>query len=48
MIEAVGRRKVTTPAEFDAALAEQDGPLVLRVRREVDGEVVTRLVVWER
>ncbi len=48
VIEAVGRTEVSTPAEFDSAVAEQTGPVVLRVRREVEGEMVTRLVVWER
>lgn len=48
VIEAVGRTEVATPAEFDAALSDGTGPVVLRVRRQVDGETVTRLVVWKR
>jgi serine protease Do len=48
VIEAVGRTEVGMPADFDAAVAGCSGPVLLRVRRQVDGETVTRLIVWER
>jgi serine protease Do len=50
VIEAVARTRVTTPAEFDDALdaAPHTGPVVLRVRRVVDGQPRTRLVLWQR
>ena len=41
VIEAVARTDVAAPDDFDAALdAQKGGPIVLRVRRVVDGEVV--------
>jgi hypothetical protein len=48
VVEAVGRTDVATPADFDAAVADCTGPVVLRVRRHVDGGTVTRLIIWER
>ncbi|REJ73028.1 MAG: PDZ domain-containing protein [Planctomycetota bacterium] len=49
VIEAVARTEVSTPEEFDAALAEQlQGPVVLRVRRVDGNETHTRLVIWNR
>jgi hypothetical protein len=50
VIEAVARTPVTTATEFDAALdsLSQSGPVVLRVRRVVDGQPATRLVLWHR
>jgi serine protease Do len=50
VIEGVARTPVATPAEFDAALSAltQEGPVVLRVRRVVDGRPTTRLVLWRR
>jgi serine protease Do len=49
VIEEVARSPVAAPADFDAALAAQaPGPVLLKVRRIVDGLPVTRLVVWSR
>jgi serine protease Do len=49
VIEEVARAPVAAPADFDAALtAQPSGPVVLKVRRIVDGLAVTRLVVWNR
>jgi serine protease Do len=49
IVEAVARTPVMTPDEFDAALSDQPaGPVVLRVRRVVDGEEVVRLVILPR
>ena len=50
VIEAVARTPVATPAEFDDALGSltPGGPVVLRVRRVMDGKPTTRLVLWRR
>jgi serine protease Do len=48
VIEAVARTSVTTPAEFDAAIETAEGPVLLRVRRLIDGRSTTRLVLWRR
>lgn len=49
VVEEVARREVSSPTEFEDAVGELgEGAIVLKVRRVVDGEAVTRLVVWER
>lgn len=49
VVDAVARTPVATPEQFDAALAAQPaGPVVLRVRRIVDGEESVRLVILPR
>jgi serine protease Do len=48
VIEAVARTPVATPAEFDATVAGTEGPVLLRVRRVIDGRATTRLVLWHR
>lgn len=49
VIEEIARRPVSTLDEFNDALSGlAGGAAVLKVRRVVDGESVTRLVVWER
>lgn len=50
VVQEVARQPVTSVAEFaDAvAAAPADAPLLLKVRRMVDGEAVERLVIWTR
>jgi serine protease Do len=50
VIEEVARRPVQTAEELDAVLEEFAGErtLLVKVRRRVDGETQTRLVLWER
>ncbi|MEW4487252.1 trypsin-like peptidase domain-containing protein [Thalassoglobus sp. JC818] len=47
VIEEVARKQVTTPEEFEHAVSRiDDGPVVLKVRRIIDGEPTSRLVMW--
>lgn len=50
VIEEVARRSVGNQDELTAALDElaDEREVVLKVRRLVDGKVVTRLVIWQR
>lgn len=48
VIEEVARQPVTTTQELETRLNElQHGPILLKVRRLVDGQTVVRLIVWE-
>jgi len=50
IIEAVARTTVNNVDEFDAAMAHapSDAPVLLKVRRMVDGKPTTRLVLYSR
>lgn len=50
VIEEVGRRPVRNDEDWTAALAElaDEQEIVLKVRRVIDGETVSRLVLWQR
>lgn len=46
IIEEAARQTVTEPTDLDRILSENAGPVLLKVRRTVDGQSQSRLVLW--
>lgn len=47
VIEEAGRQPVRDPADLERIIAASPGPLLLKVRRTIDGETDTRLILWK-
>jgi S1-C subfamily serine protease len=50
VIEEAARQPVTTVADFQSILGNhpEGAPLLLKVRRVIDGQPVSRLAIWNR
>ncbi len=46
VIEEAARQPVSEPIDLDRILSENDGPVLLKVLRTVDGQSQSRLILW--
>jgi serine protease Do len=46
IIEEAARQTVTEPTDLDQILSENAGPVLLKVRRTIEGQLQSRLILW--